>query len=70
MFCWRVVLFAFGFFVVSSRGENRAKALEFLRAGNRAKATEFFQRCVDVTSHMAWSVIQVEGSATRLRCEN
>ena len=45
--------------VNSSRKENRAKGLAFLRAGNKVEAVECFQRCVDITPEMALEVIKV-----------
>jgi len=42
----------------SKREENKAKGLEYLRAGDKKKAFECFQKCVDVTPEMAYQVMK------------
>lgn len=44
---------------VRKREENKAKGLEYLRAGDKKKAFECFQKCVDVTPEMAYQVMKV-----------
>eukprot|EP01122_Echinamoeba_exundans_P010328 TRINITY_DN3842_c0_g1_i1.p1 TRINITY_DN3842_c0_g1~~TRINITY_DN3842_c0_g1_i1.p1 ORF type:complete len:902 (-),score=200.96 TRINITY_DN3842_c0_g1_i1:136-2841(-) len=43
----------------SRRKENKQKAMELMREGNKSAANEFFQKAVDVTSRMAYNLIQV-----------
>ena len=41
-----------------NRNKNKQKAKELLREGRLKEAREYFQRCVEVTSEMAYDVIK------------
>lgn len=44
--------------LIRSRAKNRALAKELLREGRVKEARECYQRCIDVTSHMARAVMK------------